>query len=108
MGRSECNSRNAVDSCEARACMVEGYFVVSIMDLFVSGHFADPMKQHSMGFDHSSICHAKGVGASSEHECCGIYPLRYPFKTYDGLRECCGQVTFNTDIMECCGDGIPR
>lgn len=106
--RTECEDRNAVDSCEARACMVEGYFVVQVMDLFVSGHFADPLKQHSLGFDPMTECHQKGPGTSSEHKCCGIYPLRYPFKTYDGLKNCCGQVTYNVDLMECCDDNVPR
>ena len=87
--------------------MIEGYFVVKVFDLFVSGYFADPSKQHANGFNPVEECHSKGVGASSEHECCGYYPLRYPYKTYDGMRSCCGQVTYSVDLMECCGNGVP-
>merc|ERR1711865_1290771 len=39
--RTECEDRNGVDSCEARACMVEGWFVMQIVDLFVSGESVD-------------------------------------------------------------------
>lgn len=36
-------------------------------------------------------------------ECCGDYPVRFPYKHSDD-RQCCNGVTYNTNILECCGD----
>lgn len=100
----ECNSRNAKDSCEARACIVEGYFVVEMLDLFVSGQRVDPDMSHGAGFDTSAECPTVSA-AYSEKSCCGLYPLRFPYKTYGGEKDCCVNKTFLTAALECCPDG---
>merc|ERR1712062_418225 len=78
--RSQCKKVNKKSNCAARACMVENYFVVRTMRLFLHG-------------------------IKSEKECCGSYPLRYPYKHLNGDRGCCGEKTYNTQMMMCCDDG---
>lgn len=34
--------------------------------------------------------------------CCGTFPVRFPYKTNNGGRSCCNQVTFNALVYECC------
>ena len=59
--------------------------------------------QHKSGFDTEVECIS--TGSKSVRQCCGEYPDRFPFKTLDGLRSCCGDKTFKTGIYMCCSDG---
>ena len=40
-------------------------------------------------------------------DCCGDYPLRYPYK-HNGGKQCCGQHTYNIYVKNCCRDGSVR
>lgn len=103
--RSQCKKVNKKSNCAARACMVENYFVVRTMRLFLHGVKFDPSLKHSLGlFDPKGDCPLKN-GIKSEKECCGSYPLRYPYKHLNGDRGCCGEKTYNTQMMMCCDDG---
>jgi len=104
-----CVSLNA-DSCAARACAVEGNFVEQLFALFISGNAIDyDQFGHSKGFDAGTDAGCpvkKGTpGTSGAKGCCGAYPGRFPFKTLDGERDCCGTRTFNTNILSCCSNG---
>lgn len=37
-----------------------------------------------------------------EKQCCGQYPYRFTFKPEDGTRACCGQKTYDTQLLSCC------
>ena len=37
-------------------------------------------------------------------ECCGKWPERYPFRTFNNHRACCGETTFDTTMFQCCVD----
>ena len=37
-----------------------------------------------------------------ELQCCGDYPIRFPYNAINGQRDCCGQKTYNTFMMTCC------
>lgn len=42
-------------------------------------------------------------------ECCGYNNgPRYPFRTHDGQRKCCGDKTYDSTIQECCSPGDVR
>ena len=49
-----------------------------------------------------------GWNEESEKICCGSYPVRFPFRTMNGERACCGEKTFNTQLLSCCEDGSVR
>lgn len=105
-----CATNNAGDNCAIAACTVEGFFVETIFAFAFSGSQADfDSFEHAKGFDAGTDAGCpvkKGTpGTSSEKGCCGAYPHRYPFKTLDGERACCGTRTYNTNILKCCGNG---
>lgn len=108
--RRRCNKANKGESkCKSRTCMVEGHFVIRIFELFLKGVVFDPLLLHSNGnFDPLVQCKVKtpihNDGESKILECCGDYPTRFPFKT-NGVRQCCGQSTFDSRLFECCPDG---
>lgn len=106
--RYRCRKANKKNKCGERACIVENYFVVRMVRLFLHGIAFDPSLKHSIGiFDPKLDCPHVG-GQASDKQCCGNYPLRLPFKTLGGTRDCCGVKTFNTDLMMCCDDGVVR
>lgn len=104
----ECAEKNPGNKCAERACLIEGYFVLNIMDSFFKGIMFDPTKAHKKGFEPADHC--PGQGGSGHRKsgiaCCGIYPRRFPFRTLDGHRECCGTKAYNTLTNFCCSDGI--
>lgn len=93
-------------NCAIRACTVEGTFVASLTAFLVlnNGGINDD-RRHSEGFDPKESCPTKvGGGGPSEISCCGVYPVRFPFKTLGGDRDCCGQRTFSTLTLTCCAE----
>jgi len=108
--RTTCFERNA-DVCAAYACTVEGQFADNAFAflLVTGGGINFDEFSHSNGFDagHDAGCPVKvgAKGFSAQKECCGAYPQRYPFKTLDGERACCGGRTYNTNLLNCCTNG---
>ena len=37
-------------------------------------------------------------------QCCGDWPKRHPYHTRNGMKQCCGQRTFDATFLECCED----
>jgi len=106
---SLCNSQNAGDSCAINACIVEGKFVADIFQAFFGGLQLDMSVKHSNGnFDVDTQCPTKSGTGPSEKSCCGFYPYRRPFKTYDGNRACCQTKTYDVNVLTCCPDGKAR
>lgn len=104
--RFRCKKANkkSKTKCAERSCIVENYFVVRVMRLFLKGVPFDPSLKHDKNiFDPKANCPTV-QGIQSDKECCGLYPFRFPFKTLSGSRDCCGQRTFNSDLMMCCDD----
>lgn len=105
-----CSQKNAGDQCKIDACVVEGWFVTSIFQLFFGGFQLDMTAKHQedgTGFDVDASCPTT-KGEFSEKSCCGFAPYRHPFKTYDGQRACCGSKTFDVSVLTCCDDGRAR
>lgn len=99
-----CIENNPGDTCLQYSCVVEGHFVERIFEYFVSGQIIDQSFKHENGFDTSKTagCPLKVGPKSPERQCCGTYPIRYPFKPLGGERSCCGQRTFLTAMHDCC------
>jgi hypothetical protein len=102
--RTECNSQNQATGCEQWACKIEGYFVQQLVLLFTHGGEIHDEYSHSNGFDWRVDCPIS-TGIQSEKACCDEHPIRFPFKTYNGARDCCYSHTFNTNLYQCCPDG---
>jgi len=105
--RSECDRQNTTPGCANAACKVEGYFLQQLILLFTHGTVIEPSYQHINGFNVQIECPISS-GITSEHACCDEHPLRFPFKTYNGSRDCCFHHTFNTNLYQCCSDGHVR
>ena len=60
----------------------------------------------SLEMDLSEAVQARSLVFEFEEEpevaCCGVYPRRFPYKTKNGGRGCCGQKTFDVELLECC------
>merc|ERR1712054_510195 len=84
--RESCNTLNT-ESCAQMACAVEGQFVDSLFAFLLSGSQINYNDfGHNNGFD------------PSHNEGCPVKPL-------DGDRACCGARTYNTQLLNCCGNG---
>jgi len=105
--RSECDSQNPTTGCAKWACKIEGYFVQQLVLTFTHGSTINSGNAHSSGFSPDLDCPISS-GVSSEKACCDEHPLRFPFKTYNGARDCCYSHTFNTNLYQCCPDGHVR
>jgi len=105
--KAECDSQNNADTCEAWTCKVEGWFVQQYFTYAANGGLINENYRHVNGFSTDANCPISN-GIQSEKACCGEYPLRFPFKTYNGARDCCYSHTFNTNLYQCCDDGHVR
>ena len=104
---AECEAVNTPGSCEAQTCKVEGYFVQSYFTYAIFGGGIDRSMRHEEGFDYDGICDIKnpsGTLGNLEEDCCGEYPIRYPYR-HGGEKECCRQTVYNTGLFSCCEDG---
>merc|ERR1711879_276891 len=103
-----CNKANTDDDCAARTCSCDTQFVEHLLDLFFSGHQFDKTKKHTLGFDPDEECEVPpGQCDNCYYECCGDYPLRYPFRTSDSSpRKCCGNKTYNKLTKRCCEGNV--
>jgi len=86
------------DICAIRACAAEMAFVQSFLAFLETGGSLNI-------FEPPFECVTKKGGAYSAKACCGEYPDRFPYKTMDGARGCCGQRTYSATTLECCDEG---
>lgn len=102
----DCEAQNAGDNCAIRSCAVESFFVLNVFNEAFGPNTFDPSLKHDLGWD-DSVCHGQGNGGpgrNSPWECCGSYPPRFPFRTGNGRRDCCAEVTYDTTMFSCCND----
>lgn len=122
---SECNDKNKDDEnpeCRIGLCISDGEFTLNMFALMfqVGGISAsqppyDPAMTHANNqgngnglFNPATECKYDYKGAGrSDKECCGAYPSRFPFKTFDGEKACCGERTFSTLALQCCPANPP-
>ena len=102
-----CEDANSDSDCSARVCAVQGYFVLSIFELFLSGSSLDTSYKHSFGnMDTDTDCSHTDAGTSGQDKmCCGTYPLRFGHKDGNGDKSCCSYHVYdNTGDLACCED----
>lgn len=100
----DCQTANPGNDCAIRSCAVEKRFISTMISLLFSSAAFDDSKQHSSGFDPELDC-TRIPGPASPKECCGDYPMRFPYRTLNGDRQCCNGATFNAAVTSCCSDG---
>lgn len=93
-----CTAANNGNNCAIRACILEGTFVEGLLDFFVLQNGSISVFQAPFN------CPVNNVGGPSPKQCCGTYPDRFPYKTNNGDRGCCGQRTYNTQTLTCCDE----
>ena len=97
------------DICQQKICKIEMNFA-RLLNIKYSDLNVNVDTIHANGFDPLTDpkCSVE-IGFESEKACCGAYPNRFPYKknAIDGSRrECCGDKTYNTNLYDCCADGI--
>ena len=108
-GFNNVNPITGAGLCANAACKIEGKFVLEMFNMFVTGTPIDHSVHHAANFDYDNTCVNSGKGQGpSEKQCCGDFPVRRPYKTYDGSRACCGSSVYDATIKECCSDGSPK
>lgn len=105
---AECNRQNPSDTCMVWACKAEGWFVQEYLLYALSGGTINLANRHENGFNHDEECPVLPLGIYSPIACCKDYPQRFPYKTRNGDRGCCGGKTYNALTMDCCSDGKAR
>lgn len=99
------NKRAKNKWCAEKSCIVEGYFSINLFKLLTSGVKYNHNLLHSRGkFDPQLECPIIKGPVTVDRQCCGAYPVRFPFKHVPGQRECCGQNTYNAQFLQCCDD----
>jgi len=97
----ECESLNSGNQCHINACASETNFVFSVFNAANPNSVENQHKSDGTGFDIEANCPIMH-GESGEKSCCGSYPDRFPYKSFSGIRACCGMGTYDTGIQECC------
>jgi len=106
-GFNPVNQATQAGFCQNCACKVEGMFVLKTFNLFIAGGVIDP--QYSQPeFDEKAGCPLKDGIQDTERACCGEAPHRFPYKPLSGERDCCGGITYDTTLQECCPDNVAR
>jgi len=111
-----------LDLCAVRSCRVEMKFSKTYFFLWFdnvidrdNGTFepADQSLKHSNNFDAETECVIDNIRPEGEPDklCCGSYPDRFPYTSFNGSRQCCGGKTYSTALFLCCdifGTGPPQ
>jgi len=106
-----CQVANGRNNCAKRACIIESRFSDKIMKYFNThgvGGFDTSILHSDPAWDMHQSCPIKvSANSGSQHkQCCGEYPMRFPYKA-EGDRECCqvSGVTYDKGLFDCCADG---
>lgn len=100
-----CREHNlGADECAIKSCFVEMYFSQQLSKIMFTNS-ADLVKlydfKHEDGFDVELECPHQINNKSIQTKCCGIYPVRFPYKD-NGERKCCGNTVYSQTIHQCC------
>lgn len=98
-----CENAGREGSCKRNACECDLKLGLS---MFQYASEFDPQYNSDNDFAPEKQCVASGGGPGFQPDaCCGEYPSRFPFYTYDGTRGCCNGKTYDSDELLCCPNG---
>lgn len=95
------------ENCANWTCQCDVTLAQTLVGLVKSGAFSKKYSHDSGVFKQKQMCYWTG-DFETQDECCGQYPVRFPYASNFGSRECCGSKTFQTDKHECCAPNIIR
>merc|ERR1712226_896842 len=104
---ASCLEVNNGNICKTRLCACDTKFTINLIDQFFSGLELDMALKHT-GPDSKFFkdhCPASNNLVIPQKECCGDYPMRFPYRADNG-RACCSGKTFLTDVHFCCDGGL--
>ena len=102
-GENSTTATGTSNSCSVSMCSSEAKFSKDVINFLLTGNQESSEFSHT-NFDPVSSCVSK-QSISSELDCCGEYPRRFPYKTYGENRACCDGKTYDTTAsLECCSD----
>merc|ERR1711881_708233 len=92
-------------ACRRSICECDKKLAEDLRENF--GFWVQGHHQTQGGFDTSECqvdhCTGKDCQARGPIECCGANDgPRFPFRTHEGVRKCCGQTTYDSNMQECC------
>ena len=99
-----CQTEIGTVNCAYRACVVETKFIRFLAE-WASSNQPDDTQYHAIRgqFDPSVSCQVSTTGTRiGQKECCGDYPIRFPYWPNGGERSCCNGVTYNAQYRQCC------
>jgi len=111
------NKDNENPLCRIALCKADGEFSLNLFTImFQGGPIEDNVPPYDLNMAHDNNvltpggsfkpvdeCKYDYRGAGrSDKECCGAHPNRFPFKTFNGDKACCGDRTYNTLSLQCC------
>jgi len=102
--KTACEAINSGNNCATRACIIESRFSDHFLKTFNNGWQPEATLLHSdASWDMHASCPIKvSANTGVQHkECCGEYPLRFPYKK-EGDRACCAGTTYDSGIFRCC------
>lgn len=77
----------------------------SSVTLGMEGRFDEEFRGLQLnGFFTTQSPRSKSDKPAKKDLCCGEYPERYPFSSFDGDHGCCGGKTFDKASKDCCGN----
>lgn len=95
--------------CAAAACAIETEFINEYTTITQTLNPAFETFSHSgagsFNPGRNCVTNDQGTPDKGERSCCGTFPNRYPFKTYNGASACCQGSIFKVATHKCCGDG---
>jgi len=95
---------NSANGCARWNCECDAAFAKQLVSLVTRNEFDRNNAHSNSAFD--SLRQCEWIGSFETHdECCGNYPLRFPFATQYGNRACCINKTYNVAEGVCCDDG---
>lgn len=93
----ECHDKEG--TCGWAACKCDSNFVEEMA--LVQDQWT-PTHNLRGGFDFGNRCLQPRSLTAPFDQCCGYKPDRFPFKSLDGQKSCCGDQIYDTTYLQCC------
>merc|ERR1712130_861884 len=98
-----CENAGRIGSCKRNACECDLKLALSIFEYAIE---FNPQYNSENDFEPEEECIASGGGPGYQPDsCCGTFPDRFPYYSYNGTRGCCHGKTFDSAELVCCDSG---
>lgn len=99
-------SAGGKQSCRRAICECDRKLAYDLREYYSEWHEGHHTTQGTFIPEDECLIEPGSGGSGSEIVCCGT-STRFPYKTMNGNRSCCGDKTYDTNVMQCCdGDTL--